>query len=157
MFLFIFPKLVSAGASSSVPSVKELMDVLGLSKSERQKLLSGEVIWKERKEGSEKELSLAVAGLMPSPLQKAIEYVRDVKILQFDKDVIDFHDLGDIPPNEEAFAGMKLEANEQSEASRLLKVRIRGSLALCLFYRNLPPVFSGEAGEKAVFRAKQKK
>ena len=133
VILFIFPKLVSAGASSSVPSVKELMDVLGLSKSERQKLLSGEVIWKERKEGSEKELSLAVAGLMPSPLQKAIEYVRDVKILQFDKDVIDFHDLGDIPPNKEAFAGMKLEANEQSEASRLLKVRIRGSLPLCLF------------------------
>ena len=92
-----------AGAEigTSMPEMKEILDYLGFGEEEVEKLFSGEVevISKVRKEGTEKELAVAMGVLLPAPVPEVAEFVRGSSLFDLDKEVISFRDLGDKPPD----------------------------------------------------------
>jgi hypothetical protein len=115
----------AAGTISSMPEMKEIVDYLGFGEEEVQKLLSGkiEVISKDRKEGTEKELAVALGVIVPAPVPEVARFIRGSKLFDLDKEVISVRDLGDKPPDKKVFSGMKFESNEVTEIAELLKIK----------------------------------
>jgi len=114
-----------AGTISSTPEMKEILDYLGFGEEEVQKLFSGEneVISKGRKEGTEKELAVALGVILPATVPEVAQFIRGSKLFDLDKEVISFRDLGDKPRDKKAFLGMKFESNEVTEIAQLLKIK----------------------------------
>lgn len=111
-----------ADTATLLPSVKELMNFPGYTKADSKKLLAGQIVSHGLKEGSKKELGLTVGMLVSSPLAELVEFDRSGGLLKINREVIEFHNLGDTPADKDTFAGLGFKANEVKEVSQLLRV-----------------------------------
>jgi len=114
--------LVASTTAGSMPTVEEIMNYLDYTKADANKLRSGEIISRGLEAGSEKELAVTVGMLVRVPLSKVFEFAHSGEIFQVNREILDFHELGDAPPDKLDFARLGFNAKETAEVAKLLKV-----------------------------------
>lgn len=114
--------LVSNTTAGSMPSVEEIMNYLGYTKADSDKLRSGEIISHGLEAGSDKELAVTVGMLVRAPLSEVFKFARGSETFKVNREIIEFHDLGNAPPDKSNFDGLSFDAKEADEVAKLLEV-----------------------------------
>jgi hypothetical protein len=112
--------------AQEIPDDMEGMaNYLGFRGADITKLLQGEVIEVKEtiEEGSDKEMAVGVAILLPTTLDKAVEILRSGRRFAVDPNVIDYRRLSRDGPSEADFADLGYTADEIKEVQQLLKVK----------------------------------
>ena len=120
--VFVLTSTLWAVSPTSTHEAGQIAKALGYSDKDIRKMLQGEIVSTDTKEGSKKELALVVAMLVPAPLEKLNKYIEEDRDLGVTADIIAFHEIGS-DPTEDSFAGLELSAAEAKEAEKLLKVK----------------------------------
>ena len=113
-----------------VPTPNELGKALGFTDAEVARIEAGEIVSKDLKEVSDKELAGVVAVYFKKPLNEIAELAMQAKILETDKKTQAFHTWEPAAPTDEAFAGLKLAATETHEAKLFARASAGGKLNL---------------------------
>ncbi|MHC4649494.1 MAG: hypothetical protein ACYTES_01395 [Planctomycetota bacterium] len=130
--LCFFALLVMFTASACPVVAQEIPDdiegmasYLGFRGADVSKLLRGEVIEVKGQieEGSDKEMAVGVAILLPTTLDKAMEIIRSGRRFAVDPSVIDYRRMSRGAPSEADFADLGYTADEVKEVQQLLKVK----------------------------------
>ena len=100
-----------------VPTPAELAKALGFTAAEITQIEAGEIVSKDLKEGSDKELAGVVAVFFKKPVTELVESVLQGKTLESDKRIQAFRGWNPDGSVEEAFAGLGLDASESDEAN----------------------------------------
>jgi len=100
----------------AVPTPAELAKALGFTAAEIAQIEAGEIVSKDLKEGSEKELAGVVAVFFKKPVGELVESALQGKTLESDKRIQAFHGWAPDASADEVFAGLGLEASESDEA-----------------------------------------
>jgi hypothetical protein len=114
--------LISNTMAGAMPSIEEIMNYLDYTKGDGNKLRSGEIISHGLEAGSEKELAVTVGMLVRAPLSQVFEFARSGEVFKANREIIEFHDLGDAPHDKSEFDGLGFNAEEADEVAKLLEV-----------------------------------
>ncbi len=100
-----------------------IVEYLGFDGSDVDDLLDGDVILldEDLEEGSDKEMAVGVAVLLPTTLAKSAEVLRSSRGFEIDRTVIAYQQLSD-PPVPGDFAGVSFTREESDEVEELLEV-----------------------------------
>jgi len=105
-------------ASAQTPAAQtpaELAKALGFTAAEITQIEAGEIVTKDLKEGSDKELAGVVAVFFKKPVSELAEIALQGKMLETDKDIRAFRVWKPDASSDEAFAGVGLDATESDE------------------------------------------
>ena len=100
----------------AVPTPAELAKALGFSNAEVAQIEGGEIVSKDLKEVSDKELAGVVAVFFKKPVNELVEIAMQGKMLESDKKTQAFHTWKPDASTDEAFADLGLAATEIDEA-----------------------------------------
>ena len=113
--LALFCLSLARVAAQPLPATAELAKALGFTPAEIARIEAGEIVSKDLKEGSDKELAGVVAVLFKKPVAELAEIAVQGKLLETDKKIQAF---GAWKPDEavdKALASLKLDATESDE------------------------------------------
>jgi hypothetical protein len=116
--LVLLPGL-AFGQAASVPTPDELANALGFSDAEIAQIKGGEIVSKDLKEGSDKELAGVVAAFFTQPLDGLADKVLNGKFLESDP-TVQVRVWEPDAPAAAQFADVSLGADEADEAGRFL-------------------------------------
>jgi hypothetical protein len=109
----------SIATADSISSSSEVLALAGFPLHKIGQLDQGEIITHEIPETSDKELAMSVAIYMAVPLEKVIDYMRNVNLLAIDSDVTAY---GSLPRNANSndFRGFAFSPKQMEEVTDLL-------------------------------------
>jgi hypothetical protein len=122
VLVFILAAIASSKAEVSMPTTEELLEYVGFTDADTNKLMAGEIISRDLKASSDNELALIVAMLVRAPVSKVLDLVQSGTIYKLNKDAIAFGDIGDATTDDD-LTGLGFEASEAKEVARLLEVK----------------------------------
>ena len=114
--LFAPPSLAQAPA---VPTPAELAKVLGFTDAEIGRIKGGEIIQKDLKEGSDKELAGVLAVIFHRPVKELVDIALQGKMLETNKSMQAFRVWKPDASADKAFADVGLSATQTAEAKIL--------------------------------------
>jgi len=117
------PILTAGGGGPLSAGVERIMAYLGFDKADLGALMEGKIISTELQEGSDKQLAVSVAVLVPATVGEVTDAVRRGRTFAVGRDVIEYQPLSDGPPSEGDFAGLGYVHDEIKEVQKLLKVK----------------------------------
>ncbi len=126
VLLTAFVATVSPVVAQEVPTdVARMITYLGFKEKDVPKLFQGEVIEVEEslEEGSDKEMAVGVAIMLPTTLERAVEIMRIGLNYAVDNSVLDYRRLSRETPSEADFAELGYTADELGEVKKMLKVK----------------------------------
>jgi hypothetical protein len=100
----------------SVPTPDELGNALGFTDAEVSQIKAGQIVQKDLKEGSDKELAGVVGAFFKQPVSEIANVAMQGKLLETSKDMLAFHGWKPDASADEAFAGVGLSPSETGEA-----------------------------------------
>jgi sulfur carrier protein ThiS len=121
--------LVAAGAASMVagaaPTLDDLVKELGFSNGDAARLRNGEIINRDLASHAEKELGIAVAMLVPTPLHEVAEAIRSGDALRVNPSLRSFVEIpaGGSAEAEQAFEAVTFSPKEMAEAAKFLRAK----------------------------------
>jgi len=101
------------------PSFDEVMSLLTLDPSVKQRALAGEIVMIDREDSTKKELSTAVVAMIKQPYDEFIDAVKHDRLFQFNKFILDFAQI-DGPPDVSKFQELGYTASEADEVQALM-------------------------------------
>jgi len=101
------------------PSFDEVMSLLTLDPSVKQKALAGEIVMIDRDDSMEKELSTAVVVVIKQPYDEFIDAVKGDRLFQFNKYILDFAQI-EGQPDVSKFQELGYIASEADEVHALM-------------------------------------
>jgi hypothetical protein len=119
-----FPALVACAASLTVPAmvsaqtagmserISQVAASLGFKTSDLDRLAQGEIVSRDLKGDSEKELALAVAMVVKAPFRDIFDRVQKRGIEEVDKTILSHGVLPEEAASTESFANLKLDSGE---------------------------------------------
>lgn len=112
---------VSASAQTPEPSqqIRAVGTQLGFQKSDLDRLLRGEIVSRDLKEGSKKELAVAVAIIIEAPFAEVFDRLEQGAVDEVDKTILAHGSIAEGRVDAESFGSLNLDA---SELDRLMKV-----------------------------------
>ena len=154
--LVLLPMLALAQAAS-VPAPAEVAKTLGFSDAEIEQIKGGEIVSKDLKEGSDKELAGVVAAFLRQPLGDLAEKAINGKFLEADP-ATQVRFWQPESPTAEQFAGVALGADEKEEAGYFLRAakgsRLNLSAAEIAQFGKLGGAGDVNAGLRAMLQAR---
>jgi hypothetical protein len=155
--LTLLPALARA-QNPPVPTPAEVAGALGFSDSEIEQIKGGEIVSKDLREGSDKELAGVVATFFKRPLAELAEKVRDGKFLETDPAILKLRVWEPEAPAAAQFAEVSLAANEEDETSYFLRAsegsRLNLSAAEVARFRRLNDASAVNAELQAMLQAR---
>jgi hypothetical protein len=113
--VFVWQTRVSA-QSAAVPTPEGVAKALGLTDAEVVRIKGGEIIRKDLKEGSDKELAGVVAVLLNKPVSELVEVAMQGKLLEKSSGMLALNGWDPDESADEAFANLGLSPSETGEA-----------------------------------------
>ncbi len=143
----LFLGLARAGAQTpAAPTPDEVAKALGFTDAEIGQIKGGQIVSKDLKEGSDKELAGVLGALFPQPMAELADLALDGKLMDSDPTILAHQVWKPDASADEAFAGISLAPNETTEAQYFLQASPGGRLNLSTEeidqFRKLP---SGQA------------
>jgi hypothetical protein len=127
----------------AVPSPEEVGKALGFTSEEITKIKAGEIIRKDLKEGSDKELAGVVGAFFKQPVSELVNVVMQGKLLETSAGMLALHGWSPDEPADQAFAGVALSPSETAEAAIFAKAapgsKLNLSTADIALFQNLQP------------------
>ena len=126
VLLVAFVATASPVVAQEIPAdIEGMVTYLGFRATDVRKLLQGEVIEvaESLKEGSDKEMAVSVAIILPTTIEKAVEIIRTGRSFAVDPSVIEYRRMSRDAPSEADFADLGYTADEVSEIQKLLRVK----------------------------------
>ena len=115
--------LAGTHAATGQPlTIEEVISAAGFDDQQRADLLAGKIVTGDFDEGSDKEMSILVALKAPLSLPQVLVAMRELRVLDFDEDLIAVGRIGVDQDVSEALAGVEFTADEGNEIGRLLDV-----------------------------------
>ena len=112
------------------PTPDEVAKALGFTDAEIGQIEGGQIITKDLKEGSDKELAGVVGALFTQPIANLTDLALDGKLMDSDPTILAHQVWKADASADEAFAGIALAPNETSEAQYFLQAAPGGRLNL---------------------------
>jgi hypothetical protein len=120
--------LPSFANAAEPPNIDELLGCLKIDRSQKQKMMSGEVLTTPVDEGSDKELAVGIVMFVPAPVEKVADFVKGGQLFSSDKSITAFAELkgskkadgGFEAADIRGFAGVAFDADQTDEAKALL-------------------------------------
>jgi hypothetical protein len=106
------PAIVSAQTADMSERIHQVAADLGFEESDLDRLARGEIVSRDLKADSEKELALAVAMIVKAPFREIFDRVQKGAIEEADKTVLSHAVLPEGAASAESFAGLKLDSGE---------------------------------------------
>ncbi len=108
-----------------IDDVERMITYLGFKESDVPKLLGGEIITVKEslKEGSDKEMAVGVAILLPTTIERAVEIMRIGLNYAIDNSVLDYKRMSRDTPSQADFVELGYTADELNEVKKMLKVK----------------------------------
>lgn len=116
--------------TSSTPTAAEIGKALGFAEADIPRIKAGEILTREQKEGSDKELAGVLVALFKKPVGELAEIALEGKLLKTDPSIRAVHDWAPDASAEEAFATVALDAKESNEAALYTRASAGGKLNL---------------------------
>ena len=117
LFLFAgFAISLTSLRAQTPPTPDEVAQALGFTASEISQIKAGQIIRKDLKEGSDKELAGVVAVFFPNPVSELVNVAMQGKLLETSAGMQAFRGWEPDASADEAFAGAELSASETGEA-----------------------------------------
>ena len=117
-----FLGLTHANAQTqAAPTPDEIAKALGFTDAEIGQIKGGQIISKDLKEGSDKELAGVLGALFPQPLTELADLALDGKLMDSDPTILAHQVWKPNAAADEAFAGIALSPTETSEAQFFLQ------------------------------------
>ena len=108
--------------STQTPAVSELIRQvgkdLGFEKSDLDKLMQGEIVSRDLKEDSKKELAVAVAMVVKAPFGEIFDRIQKGRIDEADKTILSHGAIPDGAVSAESFAILKFDPGELDKRDR---------------------------------------
>jgi hypothetical protein len=144
VFAAITFSLVSVQAQTPpVPTPDEVGRALGFTDPEIGQIKAGEIIRKDLKEGSDKELAGVVALFVQKPVSELVDVAMQGKLLETSAGMLAFHGWKPDESADQAFAGVSLGASETAEAAYFAKAapgsKLNLSTADIALFQNVQP------------------
>ena len=108
----------------------EVAKALGFTDAEIGQIKGGQIVSKDLKEGSDKELAGVIGALFPQPINELVDLALDGKLMDSDPTILAHQVWKPDASADEAFAGIGLAPNEASEAQFFLQASADGRLNL---------------------------
>ena len=114
----------------SVPTPDELAKALGFTDAEVAQIKAGQIVQKDLKEGSDKELAGVVGVYFKQPVSEIVNVAMQGKLLETSKNMLAFYGWKPDASPDEAFANVGLSASETGEAKIFANASPGGKLNL---------------------------
>lgn len=114
----------------STPTAAEIGKALGFTEADIPRIKAGEIVTRDLKEGSDKELAGVLVALFKKPVGELAEIALHGKLLGSDPNIRAVHDWPPDASADEAFATVGLDAKESSEATLYTRAAAGGKLNL---------------------------
>lgn len=108
--------LVSAPAQTA-PTPADVGKALGFTEAEIARIKNGEIVTRDLKEGSDKELAGVLAALFKKPVAELADIALEGKMLETDPTIRSYRAWAPETSADEAFANLALDAKEADEAT----------------------------------------
>jgi hypothetical protein len=102
------------------PTFDEVISLLGLDPSIKERALAGEIVTYDRKDSMDRELALALVAVFDRPYDNMIDALRGNRLFQFNEFILDFVEI-EGPPEESQFEQIGYTLDEIDEVRALLK------------------------------------
>jgi hypothetical protein len=112
---------VSLATDDLPPSFDEVLSLLQLDPSVKQRALAGEIVMLDREDSTDKELAVALVAVIKRPYDEVIDAVRGNRLFQFNKYILDFAQI-EGAPDVSKFQGLGFTTSEADEVKALLAV-----------------------------------
>lgn len=106
--------LHAGAAEPNVPSAEDMLSFLKIDRTERDSLMSGNIVSCDVGESNDRELAVAVIMFLPYPVEKVAEYVRTERLLAKDPDTTAYGEMTS-PTAAQSLKGAKISADEAEE------------------------------------------
>jgi hypothetical protein len=135
--------LVPVHAQTPTPTAEEVAKKLGFTDAEVGQIKAGQIIRKDLKEGSDKELAGVVGAFFKQPASQLVELAMQGKMLETAKDMLAFRGWNPDASADEVFADVGLSASETGEAMIFAKAapgsKLNLSTADIALFQNVQP------------------
>jgi hypothetical protein len=121
--LLIFATSALYAEGPDRPVATRVIDYLGFTAPERERLQRGEITTRAFGELSDKELAVAMAVLVPAPLARLVQDVRSAKALELDREIQAHGSLDDADADDAALRRLLLDASEREEIRTLFEAK----------------------------------
>jgi hypothetical protein len=101
------------------PTVDQVISLLKLDPSVKQRALAGEIVTYEREDSTDKELSVALVALIKQPYDEVIAAVKGNRLFQFNPHILDFVEI-EGTPDVSKFQDVGYTAAEADEVHAIL-------------------------------------
>ncbi|HET6374402.1 MAG TPA: hypothetical protein VFG76_13925 [Candidatus Polarisedimenticolia bacterium] len=102
---------------------EEVFDLLQFDAAERGRVLQGEIVSRDFKELSDKELSVSLAMVVPVPMDRLLADLRSGKVLEHDRQLLSYGIIHDEKTLDRDLAGVAFTSDEAGEIDKLLAAR----------------------------------
>jgi hypothetical protein len=127
----------------AAPTPDEVANRLGFTDAEVAQIKAGQIIRKDLKEGSDKELAGVVGAFFKEPVSELVNVAMQGKLLETSKDMLALHGWKPDESADEAFAGVGLSPSETAEAKIFAKAapgsKLNLSTADIALFQNVQP------------------
>jgi hypothetical protein len=112
---------VASAIDDIPPTFDEVIALLGLDPSIKDRALAGEIVTYDRKDSMDRELALALVAVFDRPYADMIELLRGNRLMQFNEFILDFAEI-EGPSDESQFSEIGYTIDEIDEVRALLEV-----------------------------------
>lgn len=110
----------SPGANLAPPTADDVLRYLGFDDGARADMMAGRILSRGYKESHDKEISIAVAMIVPFAIEKTFEGVKKGKTFRVDDEILAFEDLGP-DPQPGSLKNLRYTRKEHAEVRALLR------------------------------------
>ncbi|MGD2073949.1 MAG: hypothetical protein PVG38_03335 [Gammaproteobacteria bacterium] len=101
------------------PSVDQVISLLKLDPSVKQRVMAGEIVTYDREDSTDKELSVALVAVIKRPYDEVMAAVKGNRLFQFNQHILDFAEIKGTP-DVSKFQGVGYTAAEADEVHAIL-------------------------------------
>jgi len=117
----VFPGFTGANDDLS-PSFDEVISLLKMDPSVKQRALAGKIVMLDRKNSIDKELALALVAVIRRPYNEVLNAVKGNRLFQFNEYILDFVEIKG-SPDESKFQGLGFTTSDTDEGWALLEAK----------------------------------